>query len=174
VDIAEEGIHWAQEFAGRDPDHLLFQTADMAAIDFPPNSFDAIILIDAIYFILDLPALLKQMLSWLTPTVHLYIFYSAWVDDASRRYLLRPDGTPLAQALQALSLAYDIRDYSDSEAAHWQLKRQVAEEMNSEFEAQGNDWLQHRRWLEAESHRQYVENGSVSRYLYRIGRPISE
>ncbi len=171
VEIAEEGVHWAEEFAARDPDHLTFRAADMTSVDFPANSFDAIVLVDAIYFVPDLPAFLRRMLPWLRPDGKLYIFYSAWVDDGSRRDQLRPDGTPLAQALQALSLAYDIRDYSAGEAAHWRTKRRFAEEMKSEFEAEGNAWLQHRRWIETEGHRPYVENGNVSRYLYQVGRP---
>ncbi len=41
----------------------------------------------------------------------------------------------------------------------------------SEFEAEGNTWLQYRRWIEAECHRPYIEKNDVSRYLYRIGKP---
>jgi cyclopropane fatty-acyl-phospholipid synthase-like methyltransferase len=166
VDIAEEGIAWANAIS--DPRFLSFRTADMAVVQFPPDTFDALVIIDAIYFIHDLPAFINRILSWLRPEGSLNIFYSAWVDNDDNRSWLKADTTFLAESLRSLSLAYEIYDYSPSESEHWRLKLLVAEEMKPEFEAEGNAWLQQRRWIEAEGHRPYVENNNVSRFLYRV------
>jgi len=170
VDFAEEGIRWAREFAAQRPGRLTFHTADMTTIDFTAASFDTVILVDAAYFVQGLAAFLRRLLTWLRPAGKLYVFYSAWVGNPEQRDQLQSGSTPFAQALNELNMPFEFIDYSAGEAAHWLLKRQVAEEMKSEFEAEGNAWLQHRRWIEAECHRPYVENGNVTRYLYKVGK----
>jgi 2-polyprenyl-3-methyl-5-hydroxy-6-metoxy-1,4-benzoquinol methylase len=168
VDIAEEGIDWAQEFAAQQPERLSFQAADMLAVEFPAASFDAILLVDAVYFVPDLSSFLPRVLSWLRTPGQAYIFYSAWIKEAGQEGHLHPDTTALAKVLRESGLSYDYRDYSAAEKEHWQRKRIIAAEMKPEFEAEGQAWLHHRRWSEAEYHRAYVENDRVSRYLYRI------
>jgi SAM-dependent methyltransferase len=168
VDLAEEGIRWAQESAASRPGRLPFFEADMSAVEFPPGSFDAVLIVDAVYFVPDLPAFLRRVLSFLRPAGRLYVYYSAWVEDGNQRELLKVGGTHFARAIRELDLAFTNLDYSTSEREHWQRKRRLAEELKPEFEAEGNAWLQHRRWIEAEYHRPYVEAGNVSRYLYTV------
>jgi signal recognition particle subunit SEC65 len=72
--------------------------------------------------------------------------------------------TSLARALQELKLSYDFTEYSAEEKRHWQRKHQIAEEMKAEFDAEGQEWLYHRRW-KAEYHRLHVEHNHVVRYV---------
>ncbi len=169
VDIAEEGIHWAQEYTAARPGQLEFTAADMTSVAYPPGTFDAVLMIDAIYFVPDLCGFIHPLMAQIKKKGKLYAFYSHHVDEAAKRRELRAMETPLARALNALCLLdYTFLDCSGAEAEHWRLKHRVAEEMKDDFLAEGNEWLWHRRWIETVYHTPYVEGGNVSRYLYRI------
>ena len=168
VDIAEEGITWGQTFASQQPNRLTLLTADMAEATFPAESFDAILLIDAVYFVRDPLAFIPRLMSYLRPDGKLYTFFSAWAGPSDPADQLESNVTHVARALHALALHYQVVDYSAAEALHWQRKLQAAVEMRPEFEAEGQSWLYQRRWSEAEKHRPYVESGRIRRYLYIV------
>ncbi len=170
VDIAEEGIAWADSLAAANHqlERLHFLAADMTTVDFPPASFDAILIIDGVYFAGDAPVFLTRILDWLKPSGKLYVLYSVWLSANEPAELLQPRSTRFAQALNELSLPYETGDYSTEEARHWIRKRQVAGQMRSAFEAEGNLWLWQRRGGEAEAHQEYVGSSRVARYLYVI------
>jgi SAM-dependent methyltransferase len=150
-------------------DRLDFRAAPMEEIDFPVESFDAVVAVDSLYFVADLPGYVARLKRWLAPDGRLVACYSVWLPEGESTETLRADETKLAQALRANGLGYEAEDWTAGEVAHWRRKLAVARELREAFAAEGHDFLG--RWLlvEAEQHQQYVDSGRLARYLYVAG-----
>ncbi len=168
IDTSAVGIRQAAERTRHKRARLSFLRADMRALPFAAGAFAAAIAIDSAYY----AGHLEQWIGWLREVVrgggHMAVFFSAWARADEPLDRLQPDGNRLAQALKAHSLRYRTWDFTASEIQHWQRKLQVATDLKTAFEAEGNAFLYQKRWIEAEYHRPYVEAGRVSRYLYDI------
>jgi SAM-dependent methyltransferase len=53
--------------AARGLTHVRFEIGDVAALDFPPNTFDAVLSVFGIFFLEDMPGVLRRAWSWLAP-----------------------------------------------------------------------------------------------------------
>jgi cyclopropane fatty-acyl-phospholipid synthase-like methyltransferase len=166
IDTSSVGIRQATERTQAKRSRLAFACGDMRQFDYPLAAFDTAIAIDTLYYVADLELFLARLQPAIVPGGQVAAFVSSWVGAQGDRASLRPDQTPFARALCSLGWAYRTWDFSAQEADHWRLKFQVAAELEADFVAEGNAFLFHKRFIEAEYHQTYVDCGCVSRYLY--------
>jgi cyclopropane fatty-acyl-phospholipid synthase-like methyltransferase len=172
VDYVPIAISQAQERTRNKCHRLDFMVIDMQTIDLPPQSFDTLISIDTLYFT-DLDGTISQMKTLLQPGGQMAILLSHSAGrsvrlDAFPRESLLPDRTPLAEALTKHGLPYQTWDFTQQDYRHAQLKKQVAEELESDFEAEGNLFLFANRHAEAEGVMRAIEANAHARYLYHV------
>jgi ubiquinone/menaquinone biosynthesis C-methylase UbiE len=80
VDITEALLQQARDkAAARGLAHLRFQCADVAAIDFPAGSFDAVVSVFGLFFLDDMSAVLRRAWTWLAPGGVLAV--TTWGED---------------------------------------------------------------------------------------------
>ncbi len=165
VDLAYDAIERANGRVADKVARLRFEVGNMNALRFAPDSFDAIIAIDTLYFVADLNETLRQMKEMLRPGGQMGIFYDVWswaVEDESE---LEPDTSKLAVGLTKLGLEYSVHDFTAAEADHWRRKIEVLRELRSAFEAEGNMFLFNNRMAECESE---LGTNPGPRYLYHV------
>lgn len=172
IDFIPEAIKQARERAVAKPNRLCFEVMDIAALDFPPASFDTILSIDTLYFT-HLDTTLRQLKTLLVPGGQMAIFYGLGADprvpiEFFPTEFLPPDRTPLGVALQRACLAFQTWDFSEADYQHALLKRQVLEELRPAFEAEDNMFLFDSRWGDSNGMIAAYEAGAHARYLYHV------
>ena len=168
IDLAAEAIRSAQERTKGKKNRLVFQEGDLNNLDLPAASFNRIIAIDTLYFVDDLERLADQMKAILQPNGQMGIFYSQMIRPEDSKELLLPKKTKLAQALKKHNLDFQTFDYTEKEHELWLKEKQVAEELKSEFEAEGNIDLYNSRIEESDYVLKFIESGRSRRYLYHV------
>jgi ubiquinone/menaquinone biosynthesis C-methylase UbiE len=174
LDKVPQAITLAQQRALPSAERLRFMLGSMDHIEFPPETFEAIIAIDALYFT-DLAKTVAQMTAVLKPRGEMGILYSHGANPQAPiavfpRATLPPDRTPLARALRRHHLAYQTWDLTEDDYLHARRKKQIAEEVRAQFEDEGNLFLYENRHGEAEGVMAAIEAGAHRRYLYRAQR----
>jgi ubiquinone/menaquinone biosynthesis C-methylase UbiE len=162
IDTAGPAIVRAQELAAASADRLAFKMGTMDALDFPPASFDAVVVIDSLYFCKDLTATIGQFLRILRTGGQMGLFYTHIVESSESS--LAAGDTKLGAALRANGLAFDVHELSESARRFWQRSKDVAEDMRVDFEAEGNADLMHLG--ETEAVLDLIRRGRHARYLY--------
>ena len=170
IDFIERAILDAQARTEARRDRLAFRVMDMSRLDFPPASFDVVISIDTLYFG-DIYETLRPIIPLLRPGGRLAAFFdqSCGPDKPLESYpreLILSDGTELAQALQRLGLPYQSWDYTEQMLAHLRRRRPVLQELQAQFEAEGNRFLYDSHLGEANGIERAYVNGAGRRYLY--------
>ena len=171
IDYCPIAIEQAQ---ARKPVHgsLVFVVGDLADLDFPAQSFDALIAIDTLYFT-PLESTIDRMQRLLAPEGQMALFYSHGANPETplavfRRETLPPDATPLAVALHRYGLAYTWWDFTWADYRHALRKKRMLEELETTFAAEGNTFLFENRYGEANGVIAAVEAGAHARYLYHV------
>ena len=162
IDIAEPAIARAKELATANPDQLDFKVGTMDAMDFSPGSFDAVVVIDSLYFCKDLTATIGQFLRILRAGGQMGLFYTHIVESSESS--LAASDTKLGAALRANGVAFDVHELSESDRHFWQRSKDVAEDMRVDFEAEGNADLMHLG--ETDAVLDLIAKGRHARYLY--------
>ncbi len=174
IDYIPEAIRQAQaraEARGQ-AGQLDFRVAHMERLDFPPDSFDTIIAIDTFYFA-DIDETLRRLLSVLAPggqmgVLYLVSFPPEETAAANAQGKLRPEATPLGEALARLGLAYDTLDLTHALYEHCQRMGPVLDALRPEFEAEGTLSL-YQPMRDAAAHGVAAyERGGLARYLYYV------
>jgi len=168
IDYAEGVIKRAQERTREKRDRLTFQEGNMNDLDFHPDAFETIIAIDTLYFVDDLEKTVAQMKEVLKPGGQMGLFYSQLIKPDDSKELLLPGKTKLAQALKKHTLSFQTWDFTELEEQLWRKSKQVAEELKSEFETEGNLDLYKSRIEESEELLKLVDSNRHSRFLYHI------
>jgi ubiquinone/menaquinone biosynthesis C-methylase UbiE len=171
MDYSPEAIRQAQERTINKRDRLSFRVGNLDNLEYPENSFDTIISIDTLYMPNNLDDTMRRMKAILTPEGQMAIFYIQFLwDSQGVREILLPDKTPVAQLLRKHSLEFRTWDFTEATYRHMQRKRQIAEAMKSEFEAEGNLSLYNYLVTESESSTAPFnpETTTMSRYLYHV------
>jgi SAM-dependent methyltransferase len=164
LDYSAEAVNLALERTRGRRDRLEFLVGNLDQLNFAPGSFDLLVSIDSLYMPNDLNRTLLQMRGLLRPGGRMVIFYSNMLwepagstgekdspggsgqDPAANRsaqkpFALRPEGTPLGQALTALGLPFETRDFSAETYRLLQRKHRLGVEMRADFEAEGAQML---------------------------------
>jgi ubiquinone/menaquinone biosynthesis C-methylase UbiE len=168
IDIAEGAVARAHERTAEKRDRLTFQVGDMNAIDFPEARFDTIISIDTLYFVENIEQTVARMRTVLQPGGQMGVFYSEIARPEHSKEVLLADNTKFAQALKKHNLNFRTYDYTANDETFWTRSRATAEELKSDFEAEGN--LEMYKGLVEESERllEVISSGRSSRYLYHV------
>lgn len=171
VDFAEAVIHRANKRTVTKRKRLSFCVGDMNELDFPPNSFDTIIVLDSLYFVDDLDELVGVMKRIIGDTGQLGLFYSQTIKPDEPRNLLDADSTRLAKALQNKGFSFRTWCFTESEYEFWRKEKNIAEHLKADFEREGYLDLYQSRAKEAEHLLEIVNDRRGSRYLYhaRLG-----
>jgi cyclopropane fatty-acyl-phospholipid synthase-like methyltransferase len=172
IDLVPEAIRQAKKRTRGREKYLAFKVMDIATLDFPPESFDALISIDTLYFTETNPTIhaMKQILR---EGGQMGILYSHGVSPTKPAETfdlrtLHPDRTPLAIALRECGLGYKVWDYTAEDYAHALLKKKISEELRSDFESEGNLFLYKNRHNEAVGVMRAIEADAHKRYLYHV------
>jgi hypothetical protein len=106
---------------------------------FEEENFDAIILIDTLYFVESIDATIRKLKSFLKPTSgRLAIFYDQTCDPDESRDVLLPKNTKVGTTLSNNDLAYETVNYTTSSREIWIREIGVAEELKELFVKEGN------------------------------------
>jgi cyclopropane fatty-acyl-phospholipid synthase-like methyltransferase len=168
VDISAEAIAQARARASAAGNgRLTFRIGNMNRLDLEPQTFDAVIAIDTLYYVDDLEETLRQLKAVLKPAGRMGLFYTQWIDDHADHLRLLPGHTSLAMLLNEHDLKFTAFDLTEPEAAHWRKKLAVLEELRGEFEKEGNLALYHYRHSEALRYANW-DAGKRSRHIYHV------
>ena len=171
IDYSPTAIAEAQARTAAKRHRLSFRLGNLDELLLPVGSFDVLISIDSLYMPNDLDRTLAQMRSLLRSGGQIMAFYSHWVDAGHEaREGLRPEGTPLGQALQRAGLRYEAQNWSAETYRLLQRKRSIAEEMRAEFAAEGRLILYEHLVAESQSDQAEYDPNTVTmcRYLYVV------
>ncbi len=174
VDFAPTAIRLAQQRTAGKAHRLEFHVADIGDLPFEPNSFDAIMSIDTLYFT-DMESTVARLKALLAPGGQMAILYSHGADpwtpiESFPRETLPANATPLGMALQHLGLRCQIWDITADDFQHAQRAREVLLELQPQFEAEGTLGLYENRLNEANGIIAAVEANAHARYLYLVQR----
>lgn len=172
LDYIPAAIRQAQVRTAPKAERLSFLVGDINALDLPSAAFDAILLIDTIYFSNDYRTTIRQLVDALRPGGRLVFFYAyGWAPGMSiedfPRETLAPDQTPLALALQANQLAFTTQDFTAEDYRLAQLRKRVLTELKAALADDGLQFIYENRMGEANGISRAVELGLHRRYLYR-------
>jgi len=168
LDIAAGAIERAQERTKDKRDRLTFVAQSMDDLSLPETSFDTIISIDTFYFVNDLAGVIDACRRLLTSGGQMGIFYTQVLGKEDPKQMLLSDHTKLARALKTHGLVYRSWDYTDDERNHWKRSKDIAEELKTEFENEGNKELYDSRIKESDKILKAVNDNRISRYFYHI------
>lgn len=163
IDIAENAIEHAKIRTILKRDRLVFETGSMENLDYPDNSFDAIISIDTLYFVGNLKNVIQSVSRVLKPGGSMYIFYHVPPEVGND-----PGSDPakcsyLGKVLYDLDLKFLTIYFTKENRQHWELKKQVLEQLRTKFEEEGNMFLYNNRMEEC-----MYNLGEFYRFLYIV------
>jgi len=169
VDYSPNAIKLSKK---REKAGLSFKYVDMDDIDYPDNSFDAIICIDAIFFSKDLVKLIDKLSKMLIKGGKLAIAYIEIIfDEDTDKKILLAENTMVGKAFTELNLEYEVFDVTDNTYEHMMLKHQTAIEMKDLFINESNDYLYEYIFRESippsMTIEQYKEQFARYLYIYR-------
>ncbi len=172
LDYIPQAIEQARRRTAAKSDRLEFVVGDINCLDLEPNSFDAILSIDSIYFSEDYNKTISALKKALHPGGQMAFLYSQgrepWVPvEQFPRESILVEKTPLARALQANDLAFQALELTRQDYELAQKRKLVLMELKPQFEAEGNLFIYENRLGDANGVSQAIEEGLHARYLYR-------
>ncbi len=169
LEYAPEAVKVAQDRTTDKQDHLSFVQGDMNALDLEPNSFDAVMSLDTLYWAVDLQATMAKLVEAVKPGGQICVFMmqGPWDDDPPGQVLA--EETELGQALAALGLRFEAHDYTAKNVAFWQRNYQAAVDLLDMFESEDNGFIAQGLIKEAEEEfLPAIKVDKMTRYLYQI------
>lgn len=166
IDVSRVGIRLALERTQHKRGRLTFEAGNLNLMELPERAFDAVVLIDTLYFLEREPAVRRAQAA-LKPGGQMGFCYTQWWDEGDPKELLQAESTELAELLSRCGLHFEAWDFSAAEDTHWQHKIDVLAELRPEFEDEGNMWLHEFRRHEAAYYVAMRSWEHRSRHLYR-------
>jgi ubiquinone/menaquinone biosynthesis C-methylase UbiE len=172
IDFIPSAIQQAQERTRLKSSRLNFQVMDIGHLEFHPGSFDVLVSVDTLYFI-KLEESLPGIFNVLKPGGQLATFYSyswePWTPlENFDKSATHPDRTDLAVLLKKLGLTYQYWDYTEKDLDHAHRKEKISQELEDQFEAEGNHMLYDSHIDEARGIQKAFSVGAHARYLYLV------
>ncbi|NHJ86338.1 MAG: class I SAM-dependent methyltransferase [Asgard group archaeon] len=137
IDFSVKAIEWAKEHTKLN-EKLSFEVMDINELDFPANTFDAIIALDVLYWVDDQASAMKKIKEILKPKGRLGIFYVQFKSPTDTTDTLSVDDTKIVKLLKELDFNYDVLDVSDIAFEMWKEQLIIGQEMRPQFEQEGN------------------------------------
>ncbi len=169
LDYSRSAIKAATERTTAKRDRLRFETGNFNDLEFPNESFDAIVSLDTLYWAADLAGVMARLISMLKPGGRMGIFMNHHIDATDPVDRLAVEHSDLAIALGDLGHPYQSFDYTRQIGEFWQRNCAAAEELLAMYEKEGNGFIA--EGLIRESREDYlpdVEAGRISRNLYIV------
>ncbi len=171
IDYIAAAIEQAKVRTAHKADRLTFMQGDINALVLPTLAYDAIILIDSIYFSTDTNRTLRELGAALRPGGRLAFLYAygrePWVakQDFPVENLL-PSRTPLGAALTACGYTFTAHDVTLQDYEIAQRRKDVLTDLRARFEADDLLFVWENRMGDANGVSQAVEEGLHVRCLY--------
>jgi len=142
-------------------ERLEFVCADMNELELPAHTFDAMMALDTLYWVEDLPGLLAGVARSLRPGGRMGIFM---LEDGDA---VEAGSTRAGRALTQLGLEWSASDCTSANARFWRRMWQTATRLRSDYEAEGNGFIAASLIREAEEEfLPAIEAGTLVRYLF--------
>ena len=169
LDISPSAIEVAQARTAAKRDRLDFVIGDLNALDLKPNTFDAAISLDALYWVSDLDRTLDGILASLRPGGQLAVHTLQGRDAGEPPEAMEPQASPIAKALDRRGLSYEVSEHTANNAAFWQRNYKAAVDLRDAFMAEGNVWIADSLIREAEEEfLPAFDAGLMARYLFHV------
>ena len=169
IDISTSAIEVAQARTAAKRDRLDFVIGDLNALDLKPNSFDAAIAVDALYWVADLDRTLDDILASLRPGGKLAVHTLHGREADEPLEAMEAQASPIAKALDRRGLSYEVSEHTANIAAFWQRNYKAAVDLRDSFMAEGNVWIADSLIREAEEEfLPAFEAGLMARYLFHV------
>ena len=162
IDYIPEAIEQAMKSTRNKRELLRFRVANLEFLDFAPESFDAVIAVDTIFFGRNMAATISGLNRLLKPGGKMAVFNGNYQE---KEFL---------KALADNNLTYQVYDLSMEHIQHMLLKHQVAKELESAFAAEGDSFIWKNLMAESFSdlnYRKQPDYDPGKRYLYIIKKP---
>lgn len=170
IDYIPEAISQAKERTRSKADRLSFVDMDLDDFGFPPDSFDAAISIDTLYFVSSKERIIHKLQQTIRQGGRLGIFFLGFSQNPESRDHMRPEGTSLAKALTAAELPFTAVDLTRANYDHLTRKHQIVEDLKEAFIAENNEFLYTNLRDESQEATQEFNPATwpSSRFLYRV------
>ncbi len=169
LDYSKTAISVANRRTENKRSQLNFIEADLNNLKPEPNSYDAAISIDSIYWVNDTVDALQRIVKTLKPGGQLILTIVHIPEYCERPEELEIDKTFVAIALDELELDYQSVDRTESFLDFWPNIKLVLSTMKEEFENEGNEFIYQSLMREADDeYLPAINSGGMRRYLYHV------
>ncbi len=169
LDYSKVAIKQAKERTKHKARTLQFRRVDITQEAIPGGGYDAILLIDAIYFMGEPQDVLRKINAKLAPDGKMILtFFEANDEGDGNNPVAGPESTWLAQALGELGATYQWFDFTENVRAHGIKNFQVGEALREAFEREGNQFLYEARAAENRFFKERAEKGQLVRTMYLV------
>ncbi len=171
LDYSESAIEAAKERTNAKRDRIEYITGNFNDLDFPDESFDAIVSLDTLYWAADLKEVTAHLIAMLKPNGRMGVFMNHHIGPSDPLEDLAIRHSDLANALNSIDQPYDSFDYTKEICEFWKRNCATAEELLPLYEKEGNGFIA--EGLIRESRDDYlpdVEAGRIARYLFFVSR----
>ena len=170
LDYIPEAIRLACARTVAKADRLAFVVGDLNVLDLPARRFDVILSIDTVYFSQDYARTIGQLAKALRPGGKMAFLYSCgWEPPAAPEAFdvatLAPERTPLGEALRVNGLGFHSQDWTEADCRLARSRKQILEELEPKFRAEGLGFVYENRMGEAEGIARGCDLGLHRRYL---------
>jgi SAM-dependent methyltransferase len=144
-----------------------FIQGSFADMELAPESIDAAIAIDTLYWDAILADTVSTVARALKPGGRMGIFLNHHIDPGETVEALAVERSPLSRALEALPLSVETCDFGAELEQFWRGLLQATLDLRQDFEAEGNGFIAQNYMREAEEdHLPEIEAGTIARHLY--------
>ncbi len=171
LDYSGPAIEAAKGRTGEKRDRIDFVTGNFNDLDFPNESFDAILSLDTLYWAADLRDVAARLLAMLKPKGRMGVFMNHHIGPSDPTEGLAVEHSDLATALSSLGQSFDSFDYTKEICEFWRRNCAAAEELLPVYEKEANGFIA--EGLIRESREDYlpdIEAGRIARYLFVVSR----
>jgi SAM-dependent methyltransferase len=169
LDYSKIGISVARSRTENKRSQLDFIEADLNKLELEPQSYDAAISIDSIYWVNDTADVLRRIINTLKPGGQLILSIVIMPGYCDSPEELEIDKTFVATALDRLEIDYDSVDRTESFHDFWPGVKIAMSSLKKDFEQEGNGFI-YQNWIrEAEDEfLPALESGGLRQYLYHV------
>ena len=137
IDFSQKSIQYAK-MNTKGNEKLRFEVQDINELNYPSNTFDAIIALDVLYWVDDLEPVIKTLKDILKPNGRMGIFYVQFQNQENLTEPLESENTKLAKFLDQNNYTYEVEDISQKAVEIWERKIAVGKELREQFLSEGN------------------------------------
>lgn len=147
---------------------LEFSCLDATQEKLPAGPYDAILLIDSVYYLGETTPLLQRLVPLLKPRGRIVISALQTREKGDPKNILQAEHTHIAKALDAAGCRWVAYDFTGNIRKYWLNNVEAAEALKPNFLAEGNQFLYDARHAENEPYKKHIEAETITRHLYVI------